>query len=79
MSADLSIEKIKEKMKDSDLSEDDMLKVLKKAYKLQQERRIKRNTMEDDFRKASARNLPCPVCEVKLKKCKCGFAEKLKI
>jgi len=86
MSKDLSIGNYMEKMKEENLSQDEVLQVLEKAKQIQDEkvkkekqRKIVKNAMEDDFRKGNARNLPCPVCETKLKKCKCGFKEKLGI
>ena len=59
-----------------DLSNDDMLEVLKRAQKLQNRKNIIKRNVEDDFGKGNVRNQPCPSCGVKLKKCICGFLEK---
>jgi len=58
------------------LSDEDILKVLKKTQRIQNIRARHNNTLEQDFGKGSARNQPCPNCKAKLKKCVCGFLEK---
>ena len=59
-----------------ELSNEDMLEVLKKAKKIQNEKMRLKRSVEEDFGKGSVRNQPCPNCKVKLKKCICGFLEK---
>ena len=59
-----------------DLSNEEMLKVLKKARIIQNKQKIIKRKIEDDFGKGSVRNQPCPNCNAKLKKCRCGFLEK---
>lgn len=65
------------------LTEEKMMEVLTKAGEIQEreekrkkERKTLKNAIEDDFSKGAARNQPCPLCNKKLKKCKCGFLMK---
>jgi DNA repair exonuclease SbcCD ATPase subunit len=75
-------EKIKdlEKKTGKEITEKEFFEVLEKVTKIQDEqekkkkkKKIKKNSLEEDFSKGAVRNQPCPMCGVKLKKCKCGF------
>jgi hypothetical protein len=52
---------------------DEALRMLKKVQKIQREKHTIKNSIVEDFNKGCARNVPCPVCDKKRKKCCCGF------
>ena len=52
---------------------DKVVDLQEKEEKKKRERKIMKNSVEQDFSKGSVRNQLCPLCHVKLKKCICGF------
>jgi hypothetical protein len=69
-----------EKETGHEVTEEDFHNNMGKVIKLQdeeekrkKEKKIMKNTVEEDFSKGSVRNQKCPLCGVKLKKCICGF------
>jgi hypothetical protein len=56
---------------------EERLKMLKRIQKIQREKNTIKNSIVEDFDKGCARNVPCPKCNKKRKKCQCGFFKPL--
>lgn len=54
-----------------EFDENKAIKILEKAKKINQKKNVIKNTLKDDFYKGNARNLSCPYCKKKMKKCVC--------
>lgn len=52
---------------------DKVVALQEKEEKRKKEKKIVKNSVEQDFSKGAVRNQLCPLCHVKLKKCICGF------
>jgi flagellar motor switch protein FliG len=60
-----------------DFSDEEIEKIMDKASKIKAKKKRKsnlkpiKNKFEEDFTKGNARNMPCPKCGKKMKKCEC--------